>query len=107
MKFSYEKKGVQGEDMTCVNNIYMTSNKTIPCVGRRYLNIIPTTKWLNRRDLFKQLYDTNDEKIKALYDYFISQYDENFDFEGEAKKIMVKIYQDDTKISKLIKKLSS
>ena len=25
----------------------------------------------------------------------------------EAKKIMVKIYQDDTKISKLIKKLSS
>ena len=26
---------------------------------------------------------------------------------SEAKKIMVKIYQDDTKISKLIKKLSS
>jgi hypothetical protein len=85
--FSYEAKGVQPRDLKNVNNFIITSNFSLSTVGRRFINITPSTKWLNCDDLFEQLYDLDDEKIKALYDFLLEVDTKNFNEEKEGKKL--------------------
>lgn len=86
--FSYESKGIQPRDLPNINNIIMTSNYSLGTAGRRYINITPSTKWLGKAELFDKLFDLDDNKIKALYDYLMSIDTTNFNAEKEGKKLV-------------------
>lgn len=85
--FSYRQMYVQPKDLPNINNIIATSNYCLGIAGRRYINITPSTKWLNKDDLFDQLYDLDDENTKALYDFLLSVDTEKFNEEKEGKKL--------------------
>lgn len=87
--FPYEAKGIQPKDLKNVNNVMASSNFSLNVAGRRYINITPSTKWLNRDDLFDQLYDLDDENIKALYDFLLSIDTTGFNEEKEGKKLVM------------------
>lgn len=88
-QFPYEEKGIQiKSSLKNINNVIVTSNFPLPnSSGRRYLNITPSTKWLNKYENFEKLNDFTDENIKALYDYFMSVDVSNWNAEKEANAL--------------------
>lgn len=70
--YNYERKNKDAGDLRNISNIFMSSNFPVLFAGRRAMNVTPSSKWLRRTDLFKKLYDFDDECIKALYQYLLS-----------------------------------
>jgi hypothetical protein len=66
----------------------MSSNYPLPnCAGRRFCNITPSTKWLQKYDIWEKLYNLSDANIKEIYDYLMSVDVSNWNAERECKKL--------------------
>jgi len=84
----YREVYLASQNLPCISNIVVTSNYEIGSDdGRRMFQTRISTKWEGREDMWSQLYDVDDEKIKALYDFFMSIDITGINFQTEAKKL--------------------
>jgi hypothetical protein len=71
-RYNFEKKFKDAGTLTNISNIFISSNFPVSFSGRRACQFTPTSKWFRQQDLFKKLYNADDECLKALYEYFLS-----------------------------------
>ena len=71
-RYNFEKKFKDAGTLKNISNIFISSNFPVSFSGRRACQFTPTSKWFRKSNLFKKLYDADDECLKALYEYFLS-----------------------------------